>query len=213
MFSFLKRNKSIFPPIEVFKNNLEDLRNTPDILQLNSHDMQNVFIYDNLMSKHLNFNLVRNDGIVCTEGFTSEPFIMFKKKLKTKTFAVAFDNSMPLTCVPRAPVLGEIMSFPPYFVSNFLDKYYDNGYVHIRRRVRINIYFREITTNRLTKRTTIKPRLQQISAWMYIGLPGFWGEKLDSGYEFGLVSRYKFEPSKPESRTYYYFDKKEIYDK
>jgi len=149
-------------------------------------------------------------------GFTLEKFNYYRQR---DGLAIPMLNTSGLT-LPRFPpplkIRGEIHAIQPYQFRE-LDNLKDNGVQFVRQRVKLLVPHRPVykIPERYSNGKPIplmtdqfslgEERVTPITAWMYIGVPEYWDELMDAGYNaahlFTTVEHYK--DRRPWLQEYY----------
>lgn len=214
LFSELERRvKSLFqaeyPPREWLAGIQEATRYTPDLWHLERFQKQLLFVYGPEMLRHdKNEVLLKDDDPLCT-AFTFENFSMWKHKLGAETYPVVMEKHLScedlhwfkaLYDSPWAKIKGELYAVTPErFLT--LDTYYENGVKFVRKRTHLIIPYRD-------SRYPGFPQYTDVKAWMYVGVPEYWDDRIDMGLR-SAVPRFakvrSFVNEKSYNKEYFYF--------
>jgi hypothetical protein len=202
------------PKIEIFsEDDLEKARSyaefTPDIALLESRMSQFLFVNDHWQSGHWGHHMIRDYSVPLGTCFTQDYFVMYKHKMGPESWAVPLEDS-PYDS-PRAPIRGELHAIVPPVRFAELDTDRRNGVIFYRKRVtlvmpyQVEAWFKEGGMKRS------EMRYQNIRAWMYVGVPEYWEQRVDK--DFFLFNPVQiFEPKNPDLHPYYNFTKLEYQD-
>lgn len=196
-------NRFLVPDAEFIKK-LGKHFHTPDVMKIEDKEFHLVFVYDDTMLNRRRHSLISDYVVKIGNGFTAEPFALWKRNLGHVSFPIALKVHAPLL-----PIKGELFAIEPAGLIK-LDKYRLNRVNFDRKRVRITLPFREVcgTTKIPTKQTVVSDlKLWNISAWMYVGREKQWIDKLDGGYYYSIVR--SFSPRSKWIDKYYYFTPQE----
>jgi len=183
----------------------DEVQFTPDLWNMERRQLQLLFVYDEMMKGHHEHDLIREHSVGVATAYTEERFILWKKNLGKLSYPIPLAKKY--LSVPSAKIKGELYGvLPPQFKE--LDKHKLNGVHFIRVRVNVSVPYRRIVKTREQQGTVmLDEEVQRIRAWMYIGVPSFWDDQIDSGYLFSPVQSYS--PNREWLDKYYYFSQKE----
>jgi gamma-glutamylcyclotransferase (GGCT)/AIG2-like uncharacterized protein YtfP len=196
---------SALPSAEWFEEADREVDFTPDMWNMERRQFQLLFVYDEMMNGHRQHNLISEHSVGVATAFSQEKFILWRKNLGKESYPIPLTKRY--TSVPPARIKGELyaVSSPQY---KELDKYKVNGVHFIRVRMNVDIPYRQLVKTRQDQGTVLlEEKIQTIRAWMYVGVPSFWDDMIDSGYLFSPVRSYT--PNREWLGNYYYFSCKE----
>lgn len=176
------------------------VRFTPDALDLFSYPVHHLFVYDGMMSKHLDFPKIVKHGPTLFPGYTDYPTV-FTMSGFTMFYDCPSGQVVPLHAehdgyFPKAKVKGQLHLVRPE-VLHSLDITRENGVQFKRRRVRLLLpYHEKLTGPYRTLNGKPLPRALQgwrgkqtpekiwilKDVWMYVGRKSYWNNRLDGGY-------------------------------
>lgn len=203
MFGF---KKQLFPSREWVEKNIphpHEESYTPDKLWLEKHEWCLVFFYDDGSRK----SLLGEDAMFKGGAFTKDHnFVMWKKRLGTESFPIPLDGAdrvydgPGITSRPmwkmggnevrpgiRGRIKGSLYAVRPKQFWNGLDKHYFNGLEFTRQRVRVLIPYRVQQGHMGVDHNEF---VQEVRAWMYVGVKDYWHKQLDGGLMFTPVGAF-----------------------
>lgn len=168
---------------------------TPDIVEVESKPLHNVFIYNECKDNHAKHNIIGPEAIYLYTSFTMHKYSTWMKKQGEDTKIVALEKDFPYEKLDevgnwhkesrRFRIKGELYSVRPKLIFA-LDNYHKNGVEYIRKRIPILIPYRYI--ERIGGEVKISEyRVLKKDAWIYIGITEHWEDQLDGGFLFDTV--------------------------
>lgn len=197
---------------------------TPDMAILEQHKYQLVFIYDEMMLGHPEYDIIKEGSAFAYNAFTAVPYTMFKEKGGKDTRALIIED--PYHNILQRRVSGELHYVEPkQFLK--LDEYKENGVQFIRRRETVDVYYSQIKVappypvgqkpqeyRQVYGIDKPKPQLVPVKtslrAWVYVAVTDFWDKLLDAGYLYSPVNIHV--PNRKEIGEYYKFTLKDYSD-
>ena len=205
MSNSFRRKKEVFPE-ETLEEAFSFSEFTPDIALLESHMSQFLFVCDHWHTRHWGHGMIAEYSVPLGTVFTQDPFVMYKHKMGPESWAVPLEDS-PIAA-PRAHIRGELHAITPSVRFVELDTDRQNGVIFYRKRVTVLMPYYVDAWYKEGGRSRSPLRLQNLRAWMYIGVPEYWDKKIDE--DFFLFDPVRtFEPKNPELPPYYSFTKLE----
>jgi hypothetical protein len=179
------------PPQEFFDKAMEDVRYTPDAINIERRQDHLLFVGDELMS-HRRHNRPF-EGFRIGLAFTQDKFAFMRKNLGSLTQGIPFQRS--LRDVPFEPIKGEL-----YLINKkevfVLDKYRRNTVQFHRIRVKLRIPYSQAKKVWVKDRARYEWALQQtpfmdedVTAWMYVGIPDYWEPLINTGTKVKYYNR------------------------
>lgn len=222
------RRPKDFPDALWFSGLKDFIRFTPDAPELERSQFHFVFFYDCMMRGRPEYIKMNPPTEFRTHGFTDQTFHMWRKKLGLESFPIALEKNDPNDTTPwadgnrfinrfeqNARIKGEIHKIPTNFMFD-LDKHYLNSVEFIRKRVRIEIPWKQKRT--FDRTTSTIEKVRYYDAWMYVGNPEYWyglgdgwscykpkdqgWDTIDGGFLFEPVKIYN---GRSEYPPYYYY--------
>jgi hypothetical protein len=177
-------------PSEFFDHVQDVLKYTPDMHHLQTYEKVRLFVYGEDMSSMPKYEELLGEFEPEATAFTFENFETWKHKLGKETYPIALEKRSSTRAYhawakadslnpPWAKVKGEVYLVPPERIF-FLDSYRKNGVEFVRKRVHLILPFRHVKYPGF-------PQLQDMKAWMYVGKPDYWADRLDAGANFAPV--------------------------
>lgn len=212
MLTILKRLFQVSPsvivraPSEQWLEDADDeVEFTPDLWNMERRQLQLLFVYDEMMQGHHGHDLIKEHSVSLAAAYTEDKFILWRKNLGKKSYPIPLVKKY--LSVPSARIKGQLYGIlPPQFKE--LDKHKLNGVSFIRVRVNIQIPYRRIVKMREEQGTVkLDEEIQRVRAWMYIGVPNYWDDQIDSGFLYSPTQIY--HPNREWLDKYYYFSQKE----
>lgn len=204
------------PPQSWFDTVKNTVSFTPDWRSLSEREFLVMFFYNELMCNNTEYErFLKNYSVFLSNGFSVEPFTMFKKKLGKFSFPIALRKRF--TTEPYLPVKGEIFFVETNHIPK-IDQYMMNGtqfrreLITIRVPITQKVRFKDKSLAEkalgipLESSYVIFKREKFIKAWTYVGKPSLWLSLIEGGYELGSV-RFYSEKSILD-RKYFYFSSK-----
>lgn len=180
---------------------------TPDIGILEQRNFWLLFVYDRWQQEHEDYPIMLGDASVpCGTAFTKEKFHMFKRRLGKDSDAIALDSTW--SSVPSHSVRGQLHLVESSHYTK-LDTVKRNGVHFERRRVSLLMPYTQYGWKSDGGMWKLM-KLQELRAFMYVGLHSHWDDLLDGGFLFDRVRSYK--PNRKDLSEYFVFNKKEYFD-
>jgi hypothetical protein len=157
------------------------LDTTSDIRQLEEHQYQLMFVYNQMQRGHRMYQpMLEKHSIYLGSAFTAaHNFTLWKKKLGQGTYPIPL--RVPMTIVQQGRIKGELMAVRPYRYLD-LDNYMSNGVEFRRKKVDLLFPYRY---QHGSVGVNDEEFLLKVSAWTYIGRYNYWKDFIDAGYHFG----------------------------
>ena len=169
----------------------EEARHTPDLCELESSPMQLLFLPCELQERHLHGELASKGGTPLFKAFTKHSFGLYRNRENNR--AILLEE-------PKHTVKGELWAISSDHYSS-LDNYKENGYTCQRRRVEIVVpYTRHLRMERATK---VQSELCNLISWVYVGIPKYWTDRIDDGFQYPSVRLYR--PKNPRLSPFYFY--------
>ncbi len=144
MFNFLR--KTVAEP-KVLRDGFGEYNtHTPDYYLLEQREFHLFLICDEMMNGHWKHDLLEPGSLYCSQAFTMDPYILLRQSNGKQATVLTLEPQVGkpglLWQRPMAPVRGELYALRPYQILE-LDKYKENGVLFHRKRVPIDIPYRE----------------------------------------------------------------------
>lgn len=190
-------------------------RLTPDLMDLEKSVWQRLFVPDNMMMGYPDYRLLKGYSTHKAYCFTEKHYSMWRNN--DGNFPIVLQPSDPRDFTPwsnadqfisklkhHARVKGQLFKV---LSSRFpvLDNEYERGKKFNRIRINVDIPMRDVLKfgDQLRGIETKRRYTEQHECWMYIGLPQYWDNKLDGGFEYTPVKIFK--PTEAIAEPYYFF--------
>ncbi len=208
------------PTPREFLLSCQAFKHSPDASRLSNFIYQFLFVPDEMMRGHCQHSKLEG-GMFHGSGYTKNPFAVYKQKLGASSHPILCDTGPKMFRVK-----GELWLLPVRQLYA-IDSYKNNVDVFIRRRIRVQVPYRErydLTKLRnsgmldeLTGEGDIpnnflsETQFQNVAAWAYIGNPLYWNSRIDAGYAYSPIR--VFQSRMEKIGQYYYFSPAELGDK
>jgi hypothetical protein len=176
---------------------------TPDMWQLEQHEMQLLFVYDEMMEGHFRHDLIKEHCVRVADVYSRDKFQVYKKCLGKVSFPIPFQFKTPHYSkgnqgTPELMIRGTLYAIRPYQYRE-LDNYKLNGiqFNRVRTRVVLPYYLKNKETGVLTG-----PIVTLVRCWMYIGVADWWLEHMTNDLYKPVLT---YQPNNPFMFKYYYF--------
>lgn len=201
---------------------------TPDAGALERRMRWYLFVPDEMMSHHYDHARLGANAIKVALAITEDTFTLWKKREENKAIAVPLriqQGSVPTWKKPeechaiRAPVRGELFMVNAQTLIK-LDTHRENGVRFKRERVKVVRPYTKIQLKKVPLviegqdpvDTWVRDEetgllSEPLNVWMYVGIKEYWEPRMDNGFEFTTVRR--FRPNNPKLDLYYYFTPEE----
>lgn len=178
---------------------------TPDYLRLMQKEFHFFLVCDEMQKGGVSYDVIQKGAAYMGQAFTVDPFILLRKELSRASSVLTLQpqvKRLGLLGQRKAyPVLGQLFAIRPYQIE-FIDKYKENGYLHTRRRIPIDIphsYRRETDAGGIY--TTPTFHNMDNSAWMYVSK---YDEHFESWHMTGAERLIKAVPLIEAKNPYYH---------
>jgi len=225
----LKAKREVDSLIEELQQVYEDYQWTPDARILETKIGWNVFIYNEFMqgrSEHRDF-IKPGTAIYRGAAFTAHSkWVMWKRELGDLSFPIAMSDASGLVPAnpwitssrlvkdlkpsqkqtnPYARIKGEVYLVHTKQIFE-LDRVLENGvqFKRIRANIVIPFRYKNLKTGQMTSE-----QIKQHRVWMYVGVPEYWSNLLDTGITTSVVRTFE-QPATRAHRefvmgNYYYY--------
>jgi hypothetical protein len=196
---------------------LEELKaenfNTPDMWHMERYDWQLMFIYNEFLPGLRMHHLLEDRSLAVSTGYyghTISKYVMWKRDLGNLSHPLLLSVESIGRASPRAFVKGFIWAIRPKHYYQ-LDRYMQNEVYYHRRRVKINVPYREI--NNFDRRAVSELKHEIVEMHMYLPIREYWEPLLDHGALFKPVTPFYSHIFDVDGRKidvpYYYWSKLE----
>lgn len=212
VFSWKNENTSLYNLLALLKKEEERLKRTPDLSLLERKEFQEVFIPDEIQQGLHRHDIIAGHCEFRGTGFTAHTFAVCKKNGPLPE-AIPLINtgetdSLRRWKVPLGRIQGQLFAVRPYRIPD-LDEYKDNLTAFMRVRIPIIMPHKKVTWFKDLYKTmqekhvdidtffrqnprkpgelTSKTIYSRVKAWMYIGVPSFWNQIIDNGFEYSFL--------------------------
>lgn len=172
-------------------------KHTPDYCTLQEKEFHHIFVADDMKAGFPNRHLLGPHSVRRSVAFSNDHFSFWKKNLGEKSFPVPILNVSPKNTVqfhpwaeqrgaPPARIKGELWLIRPRAFID-LDNHRLNTIQFYRKRIFVAVPFqdqeflKERDPNSFSGRaiTVTAEHIKGVWAWMYIGVPEYWGDQID----------------------------------
>lgn len=230
MFGVKKSMPPQFPTRQWLLQKREDTVFTPDVVSLERQKAVNLFVCCELMRNMPQAELVYTGGVYQCPAYTSLNFSTFKRTLGKASQQIPLTPDYRLTRPdwadqrPAAPakIKGELWTMLPQHIFG-LDRYKKNTVQFIRVRVNVDIPYRHVrllkdphsfadrmNIEKVQTKILTAQKMFSVRAYMYVGIPEYWEDQIDGGYNFQAVRVYNSRHH--EIGEYSYFSPMELND-
>lgn len=209
---------SIFPRKPLLSSQfLEELKaenyNTPDMWYLERFRWQLMFVYNEFLPGHLMHHMLEDRSLAASTGYygyTVKKYVMWKCDQGAHSYPLLLKVESIGKASPLASVKGFLWVIRPEHYYQ-LDRYMQNEVYYHRKRIDIDVPYREI--NNFDRRAVSELKHETVEAHAYIPIKEYWEPLLDHGRVFKPVKPFigqSFDPfGKSIDRSYYYWTKQE----
>lgn len=206
-----KFNATDFPSDQWLKEANEECVRTPDVAKLMQAERRRIFVVDTMKANLSDYRNIAEHSAFLNTAYTDEKFSLYSYRY--------FDDEMkeqslvlPIEDPKGFRIRGELhIMDSEHFIE--LDKIKDNGVQFLRKRVNL---IRPLRAHYTRNHPFLDPNhvfisdeiTTEIKAWMYVGNPAYWNDKIDGGFFFTKLDT--FTPSKPRDwldKYYYYVER------
>lgn len=195
--------------LEVFRSLVSSFgtvkKYTPDYPKLITKHFQLFFVTDEMQKGGVAYDVLQRGSHYLCEAFSVEPYVLLRKELSRASSVLTLQpNPRQYGLLGQKkpyPVLGQLFAIRPWQIE-FIDNYKENGYLHTRRRIRVDIPHR-------FKMETIEgglwdsPTYHNLDneAWMYVSN---YDEHFESWHMSGADRLFKSVPLIEAKHPYYH---------
>lgn len=189
------------------------LQYTPDVWLLEQFERWNVFICGQEQQHHPHYRRISAESNYQSPAYTTGKFSMWKKRLGNETFPIPLDDVYgdarhhewgDLWGAPSKQIIrGEIHTMTMDQIIS-LDEHYRNTVQFSRRRVLLHVPYK-LLYEADGKKHVSEMANEVVSAWMYVGLPGYWEHTISNSEARAFSPIRLFDPITPNIAKHYYF--------
>jgi len=179
-------------------------KHSNDIWELGHKEFVPLFLYDMRPEVRKPIDYAIEGGVAFTVDQTfsmwhheGQPIVFQEKRVKGVPKLGSIFKGEP------ARIRGIALQVRPYQLYK-LDALVQNMVQFERKRVTIDIPYHEVLyTGKDRLITTGEQHFKKIHAFMYLGLPSYWGDKMDGGYAFSKADLVNADKNNPRIRPFY----------
>lgn len=179
---------------------------TPDICLLEAKLMHRIFIPDETMRGHYNYQMIGEHSAYLCLGYTYDRFECFRRITNQSLIAIPSGDKQTEPYHPRGParIKGEVHLIETAGLIK-LDNHKENGVQFERKRVRILVAAYPQKTASDGNIQLGQEHVFPIEMWMYVAKQDYWEPLIDDGYLFKPVDVFVAKKPKKWLTKYYQF--------